>query len=57
MSDPYTAAGYDSRDAYLEELADAAGEDSWKVYVLADLLGPEEDFEGLVTHLEDEGLL
>ena len=57
MPDPYEANGYSSRKEYLQELADAAGDDADKVWLLADLLGPSEDFDGLITALEDEGIL
>lgn len=52
----YADNGYNSREDYLESLADEAGEDSWKVYVAAELLGPNEDFDGLITTLQDEGI-
>ena len=44
---------FDSRHAYLLELADDLGVDIEIVRALADLLGEEEDFDGLVTSLED----
>lgn len=52
----YKSNGYASRAAYLEDLADQAGYDSDLVYTLADLLGPEEDFDGLITALQDAGI-
>ena len=54
----YTEQGYSSRRDYLDSLADDLGIDNTTVYTLADLLGPSEDFDGLVTALEDyaEGL-
>lgn len=54
----YTEQGYDSRRDYLDSLADDFGIDKTTVYTLASLLGPNEDFDGLVTALEDhaEGL-
>lgn len=48
---PYKAAGFESRRAYLESLADEYPADI--VYALADILGPGEDFDGLITALED----
>ena len=45
--------GYESRRAYLDSLADDYGIDRATVYMIADLLGPSEDFDGLVTSLED----
>ena len=55
----YTEHGYESRRDYLDTLADDLGVDKATVYMLADLLGPTEDFDGLVTALEDlaEGAL
>lgn len=49
----YTEQGYTSRRDYLDSLADDMGIDKTTVYTLADLLGPSEDFDGLVTALED----
>ena len=50
---PYNAAGFSSRDEYLEDLAASHGLSFSRVKLLADLLGPSEDFDGLVTSLED----
>ena len=49
----YTDAGFDSRKDYLNSLADDFGIDKNTVYDLASVLGPEEDFDALVTELED----
>ena len=49
----YTDEGYSSRRAYLDDLADDLGIDRATVYTMAQLLGPSEDFDGLVTMLED----
>lgn len=49
----YTEQGYTSRRDYLDILADDMGIDKTTVYTLAELLGPSEDFDGLVTALED----
>ena len=49
----YKERGYDSRDEYLECLAEDLGVPIQDVLCLADLLGPNEDFDGLVTGLED----
>ena len=48
----YQAQGYANRRDYLESLC----EDYPRalVYALADVLGPGEDFDALVTTLEDE---
>jgi len=47
----YLAQGYRHRTHYLECLCDEY--DSEMVYTLAVLLGPSEDFDGLITALED----
>ena len=52
MSD-YTAAGYRSRRDYLESLADELGVPRHIAFTLAAVLGQSEDFDGLVTALED----
>ena len=45
--------GYESRRDYLECLADDYGVDVEAVFALASLLGSIEDFDGLVTAVED----
>ena len=47
----YTDNGYSSRADYLAQLCDEYPADV--VHTLADLLGETEDFDGLVTMLED----
>lgn len=49
----YTENGFSSRKEYLIDLADNFGVDLSVVFALADMLGPNEDFDGLVTSLED----
>ena len=49
----YISEGYENRSAYLRGLADDYGIPYAKVEAIADLLGPSEDFDGLVTTLED----
>jgi len=49
----YQAEGYENRRAYLLSLSEDLGVDIKTVMILADLLGPNEDFDGLVTSLED----
>ena len=49
----YTEAGYSSRRDYLDSLSEDLGIDRATVYALAGMLGPSEDFDGLVTALED----
>lgn len=51
MSD-YTENGFANRREYLDSLCEEF--DRSKVYALASLLGPSEDFDGLVTALEDD---
>jgi hypothetical protein len=43
----------EDRDEYLANLADDYGVSPSVVGMLADVLGPNEDFDGLVTELED----
>lgn len=49
----YTENGYTDRKEYLDNLADDFGIDNGTVYALADVLGESEDFDGLVSALED----
>jgi hypothetical protein len=49
----YQREGYATRRDYLLSLADDTGVDIQTVMALADMLGEEEDFDGLVTSLED----
>lgn len=43
----------EERNEYLNGLVDDYGVESEVVFMLADLLGEEEDFDGLLTALED----
>lgn len=49
----YQEKGYEDREDYLKGLALELEIDYEMVLMLAELLGPEEDFDGLVTQLED----
>jgi hypothetical protein len=49
----YTERGYRDRHEYLRELALTYSVPVGFVLTLAGLLGPNEDFDGLVTGLED----
>lgn len=49
----YLEYGAESRAEYLEMLADDYDLPLSTVRALADVLGPSEDFDGLVTALED----
>ncbi len=51
--DIYREYGYDDHDDYLRSLADDYGVPEEAVQALADILGPDEDFDGLVSSLED----
>ena len=53
MPDIYISHGYADRAEYLEFLADEYGIESRMVWRCANALGPNEDFDGLVTALED----
>lgn len=43
----------DEREKHLHEIADEYGVDMYVVRSLADMLGPNEDYDGLVSALED----
>ena len=47
----YIANGFASRKAYLESLCDEYPRHA--VYAIAGMLGPSEDFDALITSLED----
>jgi hypothetical protein len=49
----YIDNGCESRRDYLTRLAEYYGVDIDTVLMLAEMLGPNEDFDGLVTHIED----
>ena len=49
----YQQMGYESRKHYLISLAEDYGIDVQTVFVLASMLGESEDFDGLVTQLDD----
>jgi len=53
MQNVYLENGYESRKHYLTCLADDFGIDVSTVFTLASILGFSEDFDGLVTSLED----
>jgi hypothetical protein len=51
----YTAHGYNDREDYLSCMAEDYALDLEEVVrPMADLLGPAEDFDGLISMLEDE---
>ena len=53
---PYLLNGYESRRDYLESLADDFGVPTSLVFALASMLGKDEDFDGLVSMLDDASL-
>ena len=46
----YTERGFKNRSEYLKDLAFIYGDE---VYDIADLFGPSEDFDGLISACED----
>lgn len=48
----YQQKGFENRMAYLASLAEDFGLDQSAVFFIADFLGPEEDFDGLVSECE-----
>ena len=53
MQTIYQSEGFANRTEYLEDLADNFCIDVQTVFTLASILGSNEDFDGLVTALED----
>jgi hypothetical protein len=49
----YVRNGYNDRDDYLAALADDRGVDPLVINMLAETLGESEDFDGLVSELDD----
>ena len=49
----YEMNGYEDRSHYLEELALEYGLDFDSVYFLAQMLGEQDDFEGLIIAIEN----
>ncbi len=49
----YTEFGYENRRNYLESLAEDHGVDLDTVLILSSVLGPSEDFDGLVSAVAD----
>lgn len=49
----YQEEGYENRRAYLKSLAEEYGVSFQKVAAIASILGPDEDFDALVTEVED----
>ena len=53
----YQENGYTDRDYYLNCLSEDYGVSIENVYSLAEMLGENEDFDGLVCSLEDAELI
>ena len=53
----YQANGYADRDDYLNCLSEDYGVSIESVYSLAEMLGENEDFDGLVSDLEDAEMI
>ena len=51
----YEKHGYESRQDYLETLSEETGVRLDIVLMMAEMLGPSEDFDGLVAMIEDAG--
>lgn len=51
------AAGYGSRADYLNALKRDYPDQAPGIMLAAEILGPNEDFDGLVSHLEDGDLI
>jgi hypothetical protein len=49
----YTERGYRNRDEYLRAVALEHGVPLQAVLLAADILGPNEDFDGLISAMED----
>lgn len=49
----YQELGFNNRREYLESLADEYGIELSEVFAVAQLLGKNEDFDGLVSFCED----
>ena len=54
MSNIYQQNGHIDRKAYLQSLSEEYGIEEEVVFAVADMLGENEDFDGLVTTLQDE---
>jgi hypothetical protein len=53
MGDVYVDNGYKNRTDYLKSLSEEYGIKLSTVKAMASMLGPDEDFDGLVSELED----
>lgn len=55
--DIYKERGYKDRYDYLTSVAEDNGVDLEAVLATADMLGPSEDFDGLIAMIEDFGYM
>jgi hypothetical protein len=53
MDTIYQRKGYKDRNDYLMAVAEDYGLDPVDVYTVACLLGPEEDFDGLISMIQE----
>ena len=53
MTNPYQDNGYKNRKDYLQCLSEDYGVHLETVLVIANTFGPSEDFDGLISALED----
>lgn len=53
MVDNYKEKGYENKKDYLESLSDEYCIPLYVIEALSDILGPSEDFDGLINELED----
>ena len=50
----YQKLGFKNRKEYLIDLAETYGVNQDQVFMLASMLGESEDFDGLVTSIQDD---
>ena len=53
----YQENGFSNRDEHLSDLADQYGVPKHVVYSISEMLGENEDFDGLISTLEDYSLI
>jgi len=53
MNDIYVENGYRDREHYLSNLSEEYGVPECTVLAIANIYGPSEDFDGLVTAIQD----
>ena len=53
MKTIYEIKGYKNRNHYLRCVSEDYGVDDDIVFALADMLGPSEDFDGLINAIQD----